>query len=143
MDKAAELLQYAAKQLSASKEIYIASVDSEGYPRVCTVSPLKTEGVGIIWFLSSSASEKIRQFRANPKAGVCYGQGEERQLLSGRVAIIEDDLIKRRLWRDSLTDWFPGGADDPGICAVKFTAERATLWHRGFSMSLTGNEICR
>jgi len=44
----AELCKYAENQLSMCSEIYIASVDSDGYPRVCVVSPLKTEGYGII-----------------------------------------------------------------------------------------------
>lgn len=129
MDNHSELLQYAACQLSMCKEITIASVDSDGYPRVCVVSPLKTEGYGTIWFISSTASEKIREFRANPKAGVCYGSGDERQILTGRIRIIEDTATKQELWRDSLIEWFPGGADDPSLCAVKFTAEQATLWH--------------
>ncbi|NLW72261.1 MAG: pyridoxamine 5'-phosphate oxidase family protein [Chloroflexi bacterium] len=81
--------------------------------------------------MSSTTSEKIRQFRANPRAGVCYGSGDERQILTGHITIFEDAVIKRELWRDSLTEWFPSGADDSSICAVKFTAERATLWHCG------------
>lgn len=126
-----ELRKYAANQLSLCNVVYIASVDAEGYPRICPVTPLKTEGYGAIWFISACASEKIRCFRLNPKASVCYGEGDERQILVGRVTVMEDAATKRALWRDSLTAWFPGGADDPGLCAVRFTAERATLWYGG------------
>lgn len=126
-----ELIENAEKQLALCDEIHIASIDPEGYPRVCVVTPLKTEGFGVFWFISAVTSEKIRQFSANPKAGACYGSGNERQLLTGYMTIIEDVTIKHELWRKSLTKWFPRGPADSEICAVKFTAERATLWHLG------------
>lgn len=126
-----ELCDYASQQLADCREIYIASVDSDGFPRVCVISPLKTEGYGVIWFITSKTSEKIRHFLENPKASVCYGNGDDRQTLIGYVTIIDDQVFIHELWRDSLINWFPGGPSDSGICAVRFTASRAKLWHEG------------
>jgi general stress protein 26 len=131
------LCTYAESLLKKCEEVHIASVDTEGYPRVCIVSPVKTEGYGVIWFVSPVSSEKVRQFRENPKAGVCYGFGNDIQVLTGIVAFYEDADVKRSLWKDWLTNWFPGGPDDPGMCAVKFTAQKATLWQNGNTVTFT------
>ncbi len=106
-----KLCSFAESLLKECRQIYIASVDADGYPRVCVVSPVRTDGCRVIWFISPVFSEKVRQFRENPKARVCYGKNNDYQILIG-TALFNDINIKRALLKNWLTDWFPGCPDD-------------------------------
>lgn len=125
------LCRNAAEMLSCCTEITVASVNGEGYPRVCVVSPIKSEGYSVVYFSTGTDSEKVRQFRKNPKAGICYCLGGNSQTLTGRVEIIEDPQIKRALWQAWMNRYFSGGPEDPNYCIVKFIGETATLWYGG------------
>ena len=125
------LCEKAADMLKRCGEITVASVSEDGYPRICVVSPLRTEGCSVVYFATSANSEKVRQFRKNPKAGVCYFNGDNSQTLTGTVQIVEDMRLKRKIWQDWLIRHFSGGPEDPDYCLVKFTANAATLWYGG------------
>lgn len=126
------LREKAAKMLAKCDVISIASVTEDGYPRICTVSPLKTVGISEIYFSTGADSVKVRQFRENPKAGVCFHNMCNSQTLIGTVEIIDDMNIKAAVWQDWLSNYFKGGISDPDYCLVKFTAQTATLWVDGY-----------
>ena len=80
--------------------VTLASINEEGYPRVCVISKIKTEGIRTIWMATGTHSAKTGHFRQNPKASVCYFLGGDSVTLLGEVEIVRDAAVKRELWQD-------------------------------------------
>lgn len=125
------LCRHAAEMLEQCQEVTIASVDESGFPRICVVSPIRREGYGVVYFATSVNSQKVRQFRCNKKAGLCYYHNNNSQTLTGTVDILEDVATKKALWQNWMLRHFPLGPEDPDYCVVKFTGKTATLWYEG------------
>lgn len=121
IDKAEELL-------AKCEVVTLASINEEGYPRVCVMSKIKTEGIRTIWMATGTHSAKTAHFRQNPKAGICYFLGGDSVTLLGEVEIVQDAVVKRELWQDWFIAHFPKGVDDPEYCILRFDAQQATCW---------------
>lgn len=106
----------------------IANVDDKGYPRVSTISNLKTDGLRKVWFATGLGSSKVKFFRKDSKASVCYRDGGNNVTLVGDVEIITSPELKEQLWQDWFIDHFPGGVQDPNYCILQFTTKEVFLW---------------
>jgi general stress protein 26 len=62
----------AAELLAKCEEITLASINENGYPRICVMSKTKSEGIRKVWVSTSLSSVKVKHFTANPKASVCF-----------------------------------------------------------------------
>ena len=131
-----DILQKAADLLSKCDDITLASVNENGYPRVCVMGKTKAEGIQKIWCSTGLAGTKTKHFLTNPKASVCYWQGGDSVTLIGTVEVKTDRPIREEMWRDGFTEHFPGGIDDPNYCVLEFTAEEATIWIDGEFVTL-------
>ena len=99
-----QLIEFIQKQ----KVALIASVDEEGFPNM-----------------------KAKFFQLNmenPKASIYfYNKGRfkyEAVMLTGIMEVLQDEEIKREIWRDGDTMYYKQGVSDPDYCVLKFTAER-------------------
>jgi general stress protein 26 len=127
MDKQV-LIENAEKLLAKSGVCSVASITKDGYPRICSLVPLKTTGIKTFWFSTGSSSAKTTQFRDNSKAGVTFDDGQYSVTLTGNMEIVEDKKEKRLLWQDWLFAHFAGGVDDPEYALLKFTARDAKIF---------------
>ena len=117
--------------LDTSEVVILTSINSEGYPRPVPMSKIKSEGIRTIWMSTGKNSLKTKDFRKNPKAGVCfYSQGNS-VALTGEVEIITDPALKQELWQEWFIEHFPQGPTDPNYVLLKFQADHATLWIDG------------
>jgi general stress protein 26 len=121
----------AAALLGECADITLASVNENGYPRICAMGRAKFEGVRKIWFATGLTGTKVRHFNENPKASVCFWKGCDSVTLTGKAAVRTDRQIREELWIDASIKYFPGGIDDPNYCIVEFTAEEGTFWIDG------------
>lgn len=124
----------AARLLEKCDVVTLASVNQQGYPRICTVSKLKAVGFSEIYVETSHRSEiqgKAVHFGVNPKASVCYSIGEDSVTLVGEVEIIRDPEIKKTF--DPLVNraFFKNGVNDPRHVLLRFRAIEATFWIEG------------
>lgn len=122
------LKKSAQELLESCGDVTVASVNEEGYPRICVVAKLKSEGFQTIYFSTGSSGTKTRHFRKNPKSSVCYYKDGNSVTLVGEVEIVEDMNIKKSLWFDWMIEHFPGGVTDSENCVLKFTGKEATVW---------------
>ena len=136
-----EIVTKAAEMLTKCKEITLASINENGYPRVCVLSKNKSEGLTKIWVATALSSVKTRNFMENPKASVCFYSGGDSATLVGKVSVIQDRAVKADMWIDWYTNHFPGGIEDPEYCILEFTAEEATLWIDQEFVTLRGEQI--
>lgn len=126
------LVKKAEKLLTQCKVCTVASVSERGYPRICVLMPLKTNGIKEFWFSTGASGTKVRHFRKNDKAGVTFYGGGDSVTLTGNMKIVTDKAVKDGLWGDFLARHFPdGGKDDPEYCIIHFTANEATVYIDG------------
>ncbi len=69
MDKSLE--QRMAKCLNV-RDLVLASVDGDGFPRPVPMCKIHSSGINEIWVSTGADSVKFTQFINNPKAGLCY-----------------------------------------------------------------------
>ena len=129
-----EIEDKAARLLEKCDVVTLASVNQQGYPRICTVSKLKAVGFSEIYVETSRRSEiqgKAVHFQANPKASVCYHLGGDSVTLVGEVEIISDPEIKKTFEPLVSRAFFKDGINDPRHVLLHFKATEATFWIEG------------
>lgn len=132
MDKA-NLIVMAEELLKKCNVCSVASVSEEGYPRICILAKLRTDGIKSMWFSTGASGTKVRHFKANAKAGVTFYDGGDSVTLTGAMEIVIDANVKREIWKewsDFLCNHM-SGIDDPEYAVIKFVAKEATIYVGG------------
>ena len=85
----------------------------------------------VVVITSVNDSLKTKDFRLNPKAGLCYSENGNSVALTGEVEVITDAEIKKELWQEWFIAHFPLGPADPNYVLLKFKGQKATIWIDG------------
>ncbi len=122
--KKEKIFEFIQKQ----KVAFIASVDDEGFPTIkAMLAPRKLEG-NCFYFSTNTSSMRVGQYLKNPKASIYfYNKGRfkyEGVMLTGTMEVLQNDEIKREIWRTGDTMFYKKGVTDPDYCVLKFTAAR-------------------
>lgn len=90
-----------------------------------------------IYFTTNTSSEKVRQLRQNNKTAVYYClPGKWKGLMfQGTLEIVEDLIIKKELWQDNWTGYYPGGYTDSDYSILKFKSQTGKLYS-GLSVNI-------
>lgn len=123
-----ELLRKAEKVLARCEDVTIASIDADGYPRPVPVSIMKSVGCDEIWMSTGADSVKTIEFKANPKAGLCYSSNGDSVALRGKVEIVTDGELRKEMWKDWMIYHFTAGPTDPNYVLLRFIGKDATIW---------------
>lgn len=102
----------------------LTSIDGNGFPSCRAMLNLKSNTLKTVWFTTNAPSEKVAQFRANAKAAVYFtvpGRFEG-ALLKGKVKIITDMKVKKKLWEPGWKMYYPEGVTDQNYCVLRFDA---------------------
>lgn len=129
-----ELEEKARILLEKCNILTLASVNENGYPRICAISKIKSNGFAEIYFMTSKRSHlngKATHFENNTKASVCYHLGGDSVTLIGNVEIIEDMDEKRMFENDCDKNFFKKGIQDPKCYVLRFRTNEATFWIEG------------
>lgn len=125
------LEEKAVTLLAQCENVTVASVDSDGYPRPVQMSKIRTKGFSEVWMATSADSVKVKDFRENNKAGLCYEHYGDSVSLRGTVEIVTDDDIRKEMWQDWFIHHFPEGPADKDYTLLHFTGTKATFWING------------
>lgn len=114
--------------IQKQKVAFIASVDDEGFPTIkAMLAPRKVEG-NCFYFSTNTSSMRVGQYLKNPKASIYfYNKGRfkyEGVMLTGTMEVLQDDGVKREIWRTVDTMFYKKGVTDPDYRVLKFTAAR-------------------
>lgn len=129
-----EIESKASSLLEKCNTVTLASVNENGYPRICTITRQKSVDFKEIYFITSKRSElngKATHFEKNPKAGVNYSLGGDSVTLIGNIEFIENKELQEKLWNESDRKFFRKGIHDPKFRMLKFTTLEATFWIEG------------
>lgn len=126
------LIEKANVMLEKVKVCEVASINEEGYPRVCILMSLKHQGIKTLWFSTATSSKKVAHFLKNNKAGVTFFNSMDSVTLTGKITIVDDKNVKDILWTTFLEKHFPnGGKDDPEYCVLRFDSNEGTFYIDG------------
>ena len=105
---------------------FISSVDEHGFPNTkAMLPPVKREGIKTFYWHTNSPSMRIKQYLNNPKACIyfCDKRFFRGVMLKGTMAVVEDNDIKKEIWKDEFDMYYKGGMDGGDFIILKFTAE--------------------
>lgn len=125
------VIEKAAALLAQCSAVTLASINVDGFPRPVPMAKGRTAGCNEVWIATGADSEKVADFRANPKAGLCYSYLGDSVALRGTVEIVTDDKIRNDMWQDWYIAHFPGGPTDPNYLLLHFVGTEATVWIDG------------
>jgi general stress protein 26 len=123
---------------------YLTTVDAMGYPRTRAMLNLRNkrqwgalapafeghEEDLLLYFTTNTSSLKIGQIKANPRVSVYFcDPGQFHGLmLGGDIEIVTDQNLKRGIWQDSWTVYYPLGRDDPDYTILRLAPGFAEGW---------------
>lgn len=107
------------------KTAYLGSVDHDGFPNIkAMLQPRKREGIKTFYFSTNTSSMRVSQYKENERACVyfCDRRFFRGVMLRGTMEILTDLPIKKEIWQEGDTIYYPGGVSDPDYCVLRFTA---------------------
>ncbi|MCL2085674.1 pyridoxamine 5'-phosphate oxidase family protein [Candidatus Saccharibacteria bacterium] len=121
------------KLVKGVKVSFIGSVDGDGFPNMkAMLAPRKREGIREFWFSTNTSSERVAQYRKNPKACVYfYEKGRfnyQGVQFLGEMEVLTDAASKEMIWEFGDTMYYRKGVTDPDYCVLKFTAKRGRYY---------------
>lgn len=118
----------ALRILEDCTDAVLTSVSEDGFPRSCYLSIIGHDGFENIYFSTGTNGTKVRHFKSNNKASVCYSNGTDGITLVGTVEIVEVIETKKKYFHDWMLNYFKDGVADKEYCLLKFTAIEGTFW---------------
>lgn len=109
----------------------ICYVDEEGFPITkAMLKPREREGIKVFWFSTNTSSNKVKYFKANPKASIYFVDKRFFRGVSliGTVEELETAEAKERIWQEGDTMYYHEGVTDPDYCVLKFTATKGRFY---------------
>ena len=101
--------------------VFISSVDEDGFPNTkAMLAPRKRD----------TSSMRVRQYKSNPQACIyfCDKRFYRGAMLTGTMEVLEDAEVKKMLWQEGDTMYYPLGVTDPDYCVLRFTAVKGRFY---------------
>ena len=148
-----EIKQSSLELMAAAEVVYLATVDSNGFPQVRAMLNLRNgdnypglvdvfdnhDGDFMLYLTTNTSSAKMDQIRASSKATVyfCNPGKFHGLMLAGEIEIITEQKIKNKLWQDGWERYYPSGVDDPDYTILSFQPAFAKGWYKSNTFGLT------
>lgn len=125
----ADAIHLATELMSVSPAAYLSTIGQEGFPETRAMLNLRNPSLYpelnglfanhssdlLIYFTTNTSSRKMRHIAANPKVCVYYARPEEWRglMVKGTLEIVTDLALKKVLWQQNWTMYYPLGYQDP------------------------------
>ncbi len=93
--------------------------------------PMGTQEVefdGDLWFFTHSDSHMVSEIKNDHAVNVSYGDDPRYVSVSGKAQVVNDKAKMKELWNPIYKVWFPDGLDDPTLCLLKVSVQKAEYW---------------
>ena len=132
--------------METSKAAYLTTIDSEGYPITRAMFNLRNkeqfpefskffsdpDNKFDIYISTNTSSSKTNHIAKNPKISVYYCEPEEFKgvMFGGEVEVINDIDIKRNIWLDWWTRYYPKGLEDSDYTLLHLKPKTAQFYYK-------------
>lgn len=148
-----EAKRFSLGLMETSWAVYVTTIDENGFPRIRAMDNLRSKErfpklanlfdahKEDFWIplSTNTSSGKMRHIMKNPQVAVYYCEPRKFRgvMLSGEVEIVRDLELKRALWHDYWTQYYPKGVNDPDFSLLSLYPAHAQGWAPGrFSFTL-------
>ena len=134
------------KLMEESKAAYLTTIDSDGFPLTRAMFNLrnkeqfpefseffkKQQNLFSIYISTNTSSNKVTHLSKNPKMCVYFCDTEDfKGLMSGGLVEIVDDIeIKKAIWLDWWTKYYPEGLEDPDYTLLRLEPKNARFYYK-------------
>ena len=140
-----EIIDFVVDLMTKSKMTYFTTVkDSKPYTRALfnlkntdrfpkQAEFMNKEGKMSIYLATNTSSEKVDQVKENSAASAYYCIPDKilGAMIGGNVEIIDDPEIKKGLWQDDWTMFYPKGVGDEDYTVLRMNPEIIRVWVSG------------
>ncbi|WP_169307215.1 pyridoxamine 5'-phosphate oxidase family protein [Chitiniphilus eburneus] len=114
----------------------LGTVDAQGAPEIKAMVKMRNDGLRRYWFCSNTSTRRAEVLKHNGRSCLyAYEYAPDAEplvcrgvMLAGTAELSWDDDLRRSLWQDFMTLYYPQGPLDPDFVVVQFTAERGNYY---------------
>ena len=103
--------------------------DEQGNPQIKAMMKTKNEDLNVFWFCSNTSSKRVSQIKKDGNTCLYFYEGFEGVMLRGTAEVSYDDEIRKSLWQDNMTVYYPLGPLDPDFALIKFSAKSENYYN--------------
>lgn len=134
------------KLMEESKAAYLTTIDSDGFPLTRAMFNLrnkeqfpefseffkKQQNLFSIYISTNTSSNKVTHLSKNHKMCVYFCDAEDFKgfMLGGLVEIVDDIEIKKAIWLDWWTKYYPEGLEDPDYTLLRLEPKNARFYYK-------------
>ena len=146
MEEVEEVKKAALKLISESKAAYLTTIDSDGFPITRAMFNLRNreqfpefseffqnqDNIFTIYISTNTASTKVEHLKNNPLMCVYFCDADNFQgfMLGGSVEFIENPKLKKNIWLDWWTQYYPKGIEDPDYTLLRLNPKTARYYFK-------------
>jgi general stress protein 26 len=132
--------------METSKAAYFTTIDSDGFPITRGMFNLrnkdqfpefskffkKVQNKFVIYISTNTSSSKVEHIKNNQKISVYFCDPDDFKgvMFGGCIEIVDDISIKKRIWLDWWTKYYPKGIEDPDYTLLRLNPKKARFYYR-------------
>ncbi|MFX0010585.1 MAG: pyridoxamine 5'-phosphate oxidase family protein [Candidatus Hermodarchaeota archaeon] len=132
--------------MGTSKAAYLTTIDLDGFPITRAMFNLRNieqfpefsdffkslDNEFEIYISTNTSSSKTSHIKKNPKICVYYCEPENFKgvMFGGEVQVIHDMNIKKKIWLDWWTRYYPKGLEDPDYTLLQLKPKMAEVYYK-------------
>ena len=134
------------KLMEESKAAILTTIDADGFPITRAMFNLRNkeqfpefweffksqQNQFTIYISTNTSSSKVAHLSKNPKMSVYYCDPEDFKgfMLGGLVEIVDDVKVKKKIWLDWWTRYYPEGLEDPDYTLLRMEPTNARFYYK-------------
>ena len=134
------------KLMEVSKAAILTTIDSNGFPITRAMFNLRNKeqfpefseffknqkNQFTIYISTNTSSSKVVNLSQNPRMCVYFVDAEDFKgfMLGGSAEIINDMEIKKKIWLDWWTRYYPEGLEDPDYTLIRMEPTNARFYYK-------------
>ena len=146
LEEVEEVKNSALKLISESKAAYLTTIDSHGFPITRAMFNLRNkeqfpefsefyqnqEHIFTVYISTNTSSTKVEHLKNNPLMCVYFCDADNFQgfMLGGSVEFIDDIKLKKTIWLDWWTQYYPKGVEDPDYTLLRLNPKTARYYYK-------------
>ena len=134
------------KLMEESKAAILTTIDLDGFPITQAMFNLRNkeqfpefseffenqQNQFTIYISTNTSSSKVAHLSKNPKMCVYFCDAEDFKgfMLGGSVEIVDDMELKKKIWLDWWTRYYPEGVEDPDYTLLRLEPKNARYYYK-------------